>query len=65
MGIKRYYETTKRLPGTTLLEELKIKDEEACYVGDEVIDLGVMRRVGFAVAFNAKKTGYGSCPLDY
>ena len=32
------------------MEELQITDEEVCYVGDEVIDLGVMQRVGFAVA---------------
>lgn len=57
MGIKRYYESNKKIARyELLLEELKIKDEEACYVGDEVIDLGVMRRVGFAVApSNAKR----------
>ncbi|MCX8118663.1 MAG: HAD hydrolase family protein [Desulfobacterota bacterium] len=27
-----------------------LKDEEICYVGDEMIDLGVMKRVGFSVA---------------
>jgi len=27
-----------------------LKDEDICYVGDEMIDLGVMRRVGFSVA---------------
>jgi len=51
MGIKRYYESTRKIERyELLLEELKITDEEVCYVGDEVIDLGVMRRVGFAVA---------------
>jgi 3-deoxy-D-manno-octulosonate 8-phosphate phosphatase (KDO 8-P phosphatase) len=31
-------------------KETGLKDEEVCYVGDEMIDLGVMRRVGFSVA---------------
>lgn len=30
--------------------ESGLKDEEICYVGDEMIDLGVMKRVGFSVA---------------
>lgn len=31
-------------------KESGLKDEEICYVGDEMIDLGVMKRVGFSVA---------------
>jgi 3-deoxy-D-manno-octulosonate 8-phosphate phosphatase (KDO 8-P phosphatase) len=31
-------------------KEFGFKDEDICYVGDEMIDLGVMRRVGFSVA---------------
>jgi 3-deoxy-D-manno-octulosonate 8-phosphate phosphatase (KDO 8-P phosphatase) len=31
-------------------KETGFKDEDICYVGDEMIDLGVMRRVGFSVA---------------
>jgi 3-deoxy-D-manno-octulosonate 8-phosphate phosphatase (KDO 8-P phosphatase) len=27
-----------------------LKDEDICYVGDEMIDLGVMKRAGFSVA---------------
>ena len=51
LGIKRYYETKEKIPQyEKLLEELGITDEEVCYVGDEVIDVGVMQRVGFAVA---------------
>jgi len=30
--------------------ESGLKDDEFCYVGDEMIDLGVMKRVGFPVA---------------
>ena len=31
-------------------KESGLKDEEICYVGDEMIDLGVMKRAGFSVA---------------
>ena len=31
-------------------KESGLKDEEICYVGDEMIDLGIMKRAGFAVA---------------
>jgi len=31
-------------------QETGIKDEEICYAGDEMIDLAVMKRVGFSVA---------------
>jgi len=31
-------------------KETGMRDEDLCYVGDEMIDLGVMRRVGFAVS---------------
>ena len=31
-------------------KETGFKDEDVCYVGDEMIDLGVMRRAGFSVA---------------
>jgi 3-deoxy-D-manno-octulosonate 8-phosphate phosphatase (KDO 8-P phosphatase) len=31
-------------------KETSLKDEDICYVGDEMIDLGVMRRAGFSVA---------------
>jgi 3-deoxy-D-manno-octulosonate 8-phosphate phosphatase (KDO 8-P phosphatase) len=31
-------------------KESGLTDEEICYVGDEMIDLGVMRRAGFSVA---------------
>ena len=31
-------------------KETGLRDEDICYVGDEMIDLGVMRRAGFSVA---------------
>ncbi len=33
-----------------LLKEFKLKDEQACFIADELIDLSVMKRVGLAVA---------------
>jgi 3-deoxy-D-manno-octulosonate 8-phosphate phosphatase (KDO 8-P phosphatase) len=33
-----------------LLKEFKLKDREVCFIADELIDLGVMKKVGFAVA---------------
>ncbi|MDP2939260.1 MAG: HAD hydrolase family protein [Candidatus Omnitrophota bacterium] len=33
-----------------LLKEFKFKDEAACFIADELIDLSVIKRVGFAVA---------------
>jgi 3-deoxy-D-manno-octulosonate 8-phosphate phosphatase (KDO 8-P phosphatase) len=32
------------------IKKFKVKPEEVCYVGDDLIDLPVMTRVGFAVA---------------
>ncbi len=34
----------------SLLKEWNIKDEEVCFVGDDVADLKILKRVGFAVA---------------
>lgn len=51
IGIKRFYQTKEKVGKyEELLKELNITDEEACYVGDEIIDMGVMERVGFAVS---------------
>lgn len=50
MGINRFYMTKDKIKKyEDLLEELNITDEEVCYVGDDLIDVQVMRRVGFAV----------------
>jgi 3-deoxy-D-manno-octulosonate 8-phosphate phosphatase (KDO 8-P phosphatase) len=32
-----------------LLAEMKLKDEDICFIGDDLPDLGVLKRVGFAV----------------
>ncbi len=51
IGIKRFYAAKDKVAKyQELLAELNLQEEEVCYVGDEIIDLGVMRRVGFAVA---------------
>ena len=33
-----------------ILEKHKIKDFETCYIGDDLIDIPILRRVGFSVA---------------
>ena len=33
-----------------MLKDLKVKDEEVCFIGDDLPDLEVLKRVGFAVA---------------
>ena len=51
IGIKRFYQTKEKVAKfQELLVELNITEEEVCFVGDEIIDMGVMKRVGFAVA---------------
>ena len=51
IGIKRFYQTKEKVAQyQELLKELNITDEEVCFVGDEIIDMGVMKRVGFAVS---------------
>lgn len=52
LGIKYFYPGTKDKWAClqTLLAELNIEPSQVCYVGDDVIDLKVMMRVGLAVA---------------
>lgn len=51
IGIKRFYQTKEKVGKyEELLQELNLTDEEACYVGDEIIDMGVMKRVGLSVS---------------
>ncbi|GAB4273002.1 MAG: HAD hydrolase family protein [Deferrisomatales bacterium] len=51
VGIKRVYMAKDKWSKMQeLIEELGIDLSEVCYVGDEIIDLGAMRRVGFAVS---------------
>ena len=52
LKIKRFYEGIKKKtePYGEMLEELNISDAEVCYVGDDLVDLSMMKRVGLAVA---------------
>ncbi len=51
IGVKRFYQTKEKVGKyLELLEELKLTEEEVCFVGDEIIDMGVMKRVGLAVS---------------
>jgi 3-deoxy-D-manno-octulosonate 8-phosphate phosphatase (KDO 8-P phosphatase) len=50
LGIELLYQgvKNKRLPFNEILEKLNLTPEEVAYVGDDVVDLPVMRQVGFA-----------------
>lgn len=50
LGIELVYQGVKdkTLPFTEILEKLALKPVEVAYVGDDVVDLPVMRQVGFA-----------------
>ena len=52
LGIKHVYQGQhEKLPAfLTLIDKLGVKADEVAYVGDDVIDLPIMRRVGLAVA---------------
>jgi len=52
LKIKRFYEGIKKKtePYAQMLEELNISDAEVCYVGDDLVDLSMMKRVGLPVA---------------
>jgi 3-deoxy-D-manno-octulosonate 8-phosphate phosphatase (KDO 8-P phosphatase) len=39
----------KLLPYRTILCDAGLKDEEVCYIGDDIVDLPVLTRVGLAV----------------
>ena len=51
LGIDKIYQNAypKRLAYRRLLQSLRLKDHEVCYIGDDLADLGVLKRVGFAV----------------
>lgn len=51
LGIELVYQGVKdkRLPFNEILEKLNLKPMEVAYVGDDIVDLPVMRQVGFAV----------------
>lgn len=42
--------TDKLIPFKKILRRFKVTPDEVCFIGDDLIDLPVLRRVGFAVA---------------
>ena len=52
LKIKRFHEGVRKKtePHEAMLKEMGITDEQVCYVGDDLVDLSLMKRVGFPVA---------------
>jgi len=51
-------------PFQNIKKELGVKDEEICYIGDDLLDLSILNRVGFSVAVaNAREEVKAAC--DY
>jgi 3-deoxy-D-manno-octulosonate 8-phosphate phosphatase (KDO 8-P phosphatase) len=54
LGIKHLYQgKSDKLPAyLELIDKLNLTDEQVAYVGDDIVDLPIMRRVGLAIAVN-------------
>lgn len=54
LKIKRFYEGIRKKtePYAEMLKEMNITDAQVCYVGDDLVDLSMMKRVGLPVAVN-------------
>jgi 3-deoxy-D-manno-octulosonate 8-phosphate phosphatase (KDO 8-P phosphatase) len=52
LKIKRFYEGIRKKtePYEEMLKELNITDAEVAYVGDDLVDLSMMKRVGLPIA---------------
>lgn len=52
LGIEILYQgiTNKALPYAEIVAQRGLRDDEIAYVGDDVVDLPILRRAGFAVA---------------
>jgi len=52
LKIKRFHEGAKKKaePYEQMIKEMQISDAQVCYVGDDLVDLSLMKRVGFPVA---------------
>ncbi len=52
LKIKRFYEGIKKKtePYEEMLKDMGITDDQVCYVGDDLVDLSMMKRVGLPVA---------------
>ncbi|MCU7843625.1 MAG: 3-deoxy-manno-octulosonate-8-phosphatase KdsC [Candidatus Thiodiazotropha sp. (ex Monitilora ramsayi)] len=54
LGVEHVYQgKLEKLPAfEELRDKLGLRDEQVAYVGDDVVDLPIMRRVGLAIAVN-------------
>jgi len=52
LKIKRFHEGVRKKtePYEQMIQEMQITDAQVCYVGDDLVDLSLMKRVGFPVA---------------
>jgi len=52
LGIDLLYQgvADKGIPYREVLAKLALRDDQVAYIGDDVVDLPILRRVGFAVA---------------
>lgn len=52
LGIEILYQgiADKDIPYAEIIRQRGLRDEEIAYIGDDVVDLPILRRVGFAVA---------------
>jgi 3-deoxy-D-manno-octulosonate 8-phosphate phosphatase (KDO 8-P phosphatase) len=54
----------KREPYEQIKREFSLTDEEICYIGDDILDLSILKQVGFSVAVsNARDEVKATC--DY
>ena len=40
----------KLVPYLDVLKEFNLTDDEICYIGDDIVDMAILKRVGFSVA---------------
>ncbi len=66
LGIKYVFQGAldKLVPYQQLISDLGIKDEEVAYIGDDVVDLPILRRVGLAATV-ADGVDEVRCRVDY
>jgi 3-deoxy-D-manno-octulosonate 8-phosphate phosphatase (KDO 8-P phosphatase) len=51
LGIDRIYENHYKIRSfRSIKRRFRVKEEEICFVGDDLIDIPILKRVGFAVA---------------
>ncbi len=51
LGIDKIYENHYKIKSLrNIKRRFRVKEEEICFVGDDLIDISILKRVGFAVA---------------